>query len=780
MANSTNSSCNCAACCAIPCLPCEVYFTPGKKTRRTSITPGAGSPTYGLFCLLNQAIAEGKIILPTPPTSTLVDNEDGTFTYTDEDGNPATLDICQLLKDSGCELFFQYDPITDTNVTPISAGDTINVSTMVFDPTTNTWWYHDELRRESVLPGQFVLTSSDSNCIKLDLTGDNVAGWNLEASPIIDPDTTNILECRADGLYVPTPTATTDSGNLTITTAVAGNGGTDVTITHTNSDGTTQPVTFNIPPATAGTDNGAFVVTSNTAANGDITYSLVHTNSDGTSQTQSIQITKADICNMLGNFLTVNAGTTAVVADDANGTSVLGCDDTIHFWSSDASVDINVAQGSSIIDITSEDAEYRLTSTPDAANCKTDWQLTEDGINVSAAIPVPDVNEITDDASTTGNNIGLYTVHNIRGEADTGDLNIEGNAAQEVHIREAVANCERTTTVFVENYSTRTRVNWDFGNDGSGRVNRTDRPFRSVDAALGAMDAAGLFDGQHSLTVDSGVYDVNYIISAGEVITIEANGEVTFTGTRFLAAGVGATIKITGRPNLDGCNLLTNTDALIQADLGYIENGCLVNASTGSVIELNFNKSTDSILAANRGTLYATGKYAENTAASPLQNFSGDAAFLSKLFIDIDEIVYLGTLDNHAAIRAQGSTETHVRASLVRADNGHAIYHNYSAAGSEEWTNKMWLITGRYIGNSATFGTIHFHTSNQGTGYGRVNVHAGSILVQNGAITETITSSTAITTNINTAFYENVSANAPQNANITTLVGTLNVNVNVE
>lgn len=74
--------------------------------------------------------------------------------------------------------------------------------------------------------------------------------------------------------------------------------------------------------------------TSNLPANGDLlTW-------DGTNWVPSAPCT-----------FTVNAGATAVATDDSNGSETVECGDIIHFWSSDASVEINVSSGSVVTDI---------------------------------------------------------------------------------------------------------------------------------------------------------------------------------------------------------------------------------------------------------------------------------------------------------------------------------------------------------------------------------------------------------------------------------------------
>lgn len=55
----------------------------------------------------------------------------------------------------------------------------------------------------------FGLDYADTNCIDLSVNG---AG-ELEASPIISPDSGNSLECRANGLYTPTASVSGDSCN---------------------------------------------------------------------------------------------------------------------------------------------------------------------------------------------------------------------------------------------------------------------------------------------------------------------------------------------------------------------------------------------------------------------------------------------------------------------------------------------------------------------------------------------------------------------------------------
>jgi len=67
-------------------------------------------------------------------------------------------------------------------------------------------------------------------------------------------------------------------------------------------------------------------------------------------------------------LLTVNSGTTSTTTDNVNGTADVVVGDIIHFWSSDETVDINVTQGSAIVDITANGNNCIETAVPFPAN----------------------------------------------------------------------------------------------------------------------------------------------------------------------------------------------------------------------------------------------------------------------------------------------------------------------------------------------------------------------------------------------------------------------------
>lgn len=78
-----------------------------------------------------------------------------------------------------------------------------------------------------------------------------------------------------------------------------------------------------------------------------------------------------DVISTQNIGFTVNAGTTALATDDANGTAGMCPTDTLHFWSSDSTVDINVSEGSAIVDLT-VDAGIQWTISDVTTNFTTD------------------------------------------------------------------------------------------------------------------------------------------------------------------------------------------------------------------------------------------------------------------------------------------------------------------------------------------------------------------------------------------------------------------------
>jgi len=87
----------------------------------------------------------------------------------------------------------------------------------------------------------------------------------------------------------------------------------------------------------------------------------------------SIQGDGTDVSPLVMTPITVTAGSTASASDNANGQSTIAGGDSIHFWSSDDTVNINVTSGSAIVDITSEQVDLtpinnRLTALENATD----------------------------------------------------------------------------------------------------------------------------------------------------------------------------------------------------------------------------------------------------------------------------------------------------------------------------------------------------------------------------------------------------------------------------
>jgi len=59
--------------------------------------------------------------------------------------------------------------------------------------------------------------------------------------------------------------------------------------------------------------------------------------------------------------LVIESGITPVIGDNTNGSETIDCSDTIHFWSSDSSVNIDVSAPDAVIDVTTNETITTLT-----------------------------------------------------------------------------------------------------------------------------------------------------------------------------------------------------------------------------------------------------------------------------------------------------------------------------------------------------------------------------------------------------------------------------------
>lgn len=147
-----------------------------------------------------------------------------------------------------------------------------------------------------------------------------------------------------------------------------------------------------------------------TANPNEFTVTLTWVDSSGTPQTTTdatpITIAQSD-CSW-----TVNAGTTAVVTDDSLGTATMTCDDTLHFWSPDSSIDFSVTQGSAIVGAivsTALQNTIAANTAAAAANAANILSNTNDITNNAANIATNSTAVVANTAATLSNAANIAT-----------------------------------------------------------------------------------------------------------------------------------------------------------------------------------------------------------------------------------------------------------------------------------------------------------------------------------------------------------------------------------
>lgn len=151
-----------------------------------------------------------------------------------------------------------------------------------------------------------------------------------------------------------------------------------------------------------------------TANVNEFTASLVWVDSDGVTQTTA-DSTPITITHPTCEW-TVNAGTTAVATDDALGTATMGCDDTLHFWSPDSTINFSVVDGSAIVSASVSTALQNTIAANTAAAVTNATNITTNAAAIAANTVVTAANA----AAITANTSAIVT--NVSGIAANGAL----------------------------------------------------------------------------------------------------------------------------------------------------------------------------------------------------------------------------------------------------------------------------------------------------------------------------------------------------------------------
>jgi len=807
-------------------------------------------------------------VVMTLDNQELVDNGDGTINITGSAG--AAVDVCKLLADGACELYTLED--ADGNSFPVSVGDTTAIISS-----------DDSVNIDLSTPGTIDITSTPSVVTPVVADGNVIAthddglGNSVDIMESITPLVTNddgsftYTDQTGAETVIPAPV---DNGNLTGAAVENADGSTTITLTHTNSDGTTQDFPFDIPaPSTvtqivtagntvathtdgSGTDVDIIESITPLVDNGDGTYTYIDesgtavtfdtndtvsplvNNGDGTATytDEAGVATVLDICAMVDAggckpTIVANGDGTYTFNDGFGNTSVIDVNEidmdiqsfvvsgsNVTFTSEDgstASLDVCaivagncnstlVANADGSLTHTANDGTvtvvppstsntYTLDKTADTVNCKTDFDLKEDGNSIQT-FSVPDVNTNTGTQSLTANDTGSYTNHIIGGENDdNGVVDVEtDDIAQKVFVAETITDCSRTSEITVEKWHTQTYVDWRFGNDATALVLRDDKPFKTYGAAHTAMRAAGYFTEDYSIIVRAGQYDIAGSTRAdnGEYVTIIADGKVHFnftSGAGFFAED-NSTMHIYGRPditNIGGSVIRVRRNSEMYAEVGKLvtESVFATFMDVDSYMELNFETSIGGHWAQSGSQGHYKGSYCENTEANTQANFYANGG---TQYIDVDRIyngnITVGTISqtNQSCIGSQGNGISYVRCFEAISENSATVSVNSAAASTGAFATQVHLQSGRYISRSATKPVIQLQPDQAITGDELgVFIHSASVLIEEGGYGFSI-DRVAGGGSGQIHLYSVVSMTMPLGVNTNLLTGTADVNANVK
>ncbi|MDC8003361.1 hypothetical protein POV27_04825, partial [Aureisphaera galaxeae] len=525
---------------------------------------GDGTITYTNEAGVAQTVDIAAIVVAFETTSTIVDNGDGTYTYTDEDGNTTTIDIpgnetVTNLVDNG------DGTITYTNEAGVAQTVDIAAIVVAFETTSTivdngdgTYTYTDEDGNSTTFTG------TDDQ----DLTGATLTGTMLTVD----------IENGAS--------VTVDLAGLETTSTMVDNG--DGTYTYTDEDG--NSVTF------TGTDDQTLSLTGTTLSIEDgnsVDLSVIGsddqnlTGASVTGTTLQVDIEDGTPAMVdLAGAITDGETTTSMVQNDTNG--------VITYTDEDG--------GTSTADVTSTDAGNLLTT-------GTDGGSFFDQVAIAA-------NETT--SILTDNGDGTYTYTDEDGNSTTftgtDDQDLTGATLTGTMLTVDIENGASVTVDLAGLETTSTMVD-----NGDGTYTYTDEDGNSVtftgtdDQNLtltgttlsiedgNSVDLAALSDS----LVDNGDGTFTHTAVDGTAVTFDANTS-TLTdngdGTYTITNDDGSTITFTGTD--DQTLSLTGTTLTIEdgnsvdlSAIGGTDDQNLTGASvTGTTLQVDIEDGTPAMV----------------------------------------------------------------------------------------------------------------------------------------------------------------------------------------
>ena len=423
--------------------------------------------------------------------------------------------------------------------------------------------------------------------------------------------------------------------------------------------------------------------------------------------------------------------------------------------------------------IPSEVIEYNRITSPD--NCTPD-SIEVGGFRFQEGSLVGASSRGSETSTTT--DVPVITKFNFVGENDKTSYDNEGaadanNYAQNVLRGAEINGCEYTDSVVVQDWQTTTRVNWKFGNDATGEVNRDDKPFATINAAYVAMNAEGILDTLHSMIVDAGYYDIDQIVhNKGEFLSIVSDGHVAING-RIIAI---TDLHISGEFEL------VNTDANrhavfatggsnVMLDIEYISSENLYTLSTGpdSFVNLHAKKARGTIAASTGSTVYSHIDESVDNGLTTVANFFST--------VGARHYVY-----NSTAYNFTNSVDAH----NFRAGAGSEMWVTTQEAWSEfgpsaavfleqgQGDTRLHLITGEYNSNSV-FGVVEVLNLGTGTDRAVLEIHSSSVLKGYNSTNSVIGTGSNATLYREVYYLSDVVMSHAPNANLNQLVGTVTV-----
>jgi hypothetical protein len=498
--------------------------------------------------------------------STLVNNGDATFTYTNENGVPITIDL--ISADANNDIVAGTDGGLYLNVAAVTIAETN--TTLGFNGATNELTYTNELGNNPVLDLSSIDTDTDDQTVDgltfnagtgelaISLEDDGTAPVTVDLSAL-DTNTTN-TSLTEDG----TNLILTDSDTNTVTIPLADIGTDDQTV-----DG----LTFNAGTGELGIsleDDGAAPVTVDLSAL-DTNTTNTSLTEDGTnliltdSDTNTVTIPLADIGtdDQTVDGLTFNAGTgeLAISLEDDGAAPVTV--DLSALDTDDQQVDtfsFNAATGELTLEVQDDGQAAHVADLSALDTNTTNTSLTEDGTNL--ILTDSDTNTVTIPLADIGTDD--QTVDGLTFNAGTGELaiSLEDDGTAPVTVDLSALDTNTTNTSLTE--------------DGTNLI-LTDSDTNTVTIPLADI-------GTDDQTVDG----LTFNAGTGELgISLEDDGAAPVT------VDLSALDTNTTNTSLteDGTNLIltdsdTNTVTIPLADIGTDDqtvDGLTFNAGTGEL-----------------------------------------------------------------------------------------------------------------------------------------------------------------------------------------------------